>query len=119
MDEITNFELYCHGEKRTERGNWKTNIGILNVNEVPKIKDVCDRIKEQDGTFDYEIKKTHIFKFVELLVLYSDTESMAHNRGLWFVKKMRDARVADYYWVKEIPTYYKAEIHEFELLPMR
>ncbi len=82
---------------------FKTIIGIPN-GETANILKVCADIKKRDSTFNYEVFEPHVTKlrekFENLLILYSATEAEANRRGGWFIHKCRDARLANYFWVK-------------------
>lgn len=84
---------------------FKTMIGIIDKHEVDKVKGVCSDIWAKDSTFHYKIVKPGTKelrdKFASVLILTSDTKSMADKRGGWFIHKMSDAKVSDYFWTKE------------------
>lgn len=84
---------------------FKTMFGIIEASEVSKVNKVCLDISLKDSTFSYVIKKPRtlelIGKFVGILIIYSDSEEIANSRGGWFKHVMRDAKVSDYFWVKQ------------------
>lgn len=83
----------------------KTMIGIPDINEISKLSKVCKDIYSKDTTFRYKIvlpKTTELkAKFSMILIIYSQTLEMANKRGGWIIHKMKDAKVADYFWTKE------------------
>lgn len=84
---------------------FKTMIGIIDKDEVDKVRKVCDDIWIQDSSFRFKIVNPGTVelrkKFVSILILRSETKSMANKRGGWFIHKMKDAKISDYFWVKE------------------
>lgn len=84
---------------------FKTMIGIIDKGEVSKVKKVCNDIWLKDSTFKFKVVMPGSpelrNKFASILVLTSDTKSMADKRGGWFIHKMADAKVSDYFWTKE------------------
>ncbi len=83
---------------------FKTIIGIPNGETTNVIK-ICKDIEQRDPTFSYEIFEPAIpklrEKFENLLVLYFPTKDIANRWGGWFKHKCRNAKLADYFWVKE------------------
>ncbi len=84
---------------------FKTIIGVPS-GETSNIIKICDDILKKDRTFYYEVSKPSVKelkeKFENLLILYSPTKKMANERGGWFIHKCQDAKVASYFWVKEV-----------------
>ena len=102
--EIDDFELlagYYRLPKDSEGRMFVTKIGIIEESEVEKVRTVCENIQKMDDTFIFEIKDTTFPEFVKVLAIYSDSKEMANKRGGWIIHKMRDAKVADYFWVRE------------------
>lgn len=83
---------------------FKTMIGILHGDSVPAVQTVCDDVSNRDETFRYRIVKPKDNelkkKFEAILIIYSDTKKEANSRGGWFIHSVRDAKLADYFWVK-------------------
>ncbi len=90
---------------------FKAFIGIPK-GETEKVRTVCEDIKKRDSTFAYDIMKTTLEskdkdgialkdKFENLLVLYSSTLDDANKRAGWFIHKCTNAKLANYFWVKE------------------
>jgi len=84
---------------------FKTMIGIINSSDVANVKKVCNDIWLKDSTFKFKTvmpgSSELRIKFASVLILTSDTKAMAEKRGGWFIHKMKDAKVADYFWTKE------------------
>ncbi len=84
---------------------FKTMIGVIEETEKPNLDIVCSDIRLKDSTFNYKIvrpkNKELIEKFKWILVVFSDSQEMANKRGGWLIHKMKDAKVSDYFWVKE------------------
>lgn len=81
---------------------FKANIGVLGLDA--DIRKVCEDIKKRDKTFNYELKPARGklgVKFNCVLVIYDETEEGVNKRSGWFIHKMKDAKVANYYWVRE------------------
>jgi hypothetical protein len=83
---------------------YKTVIGILR-GETQKITQVCEDIKKRDSSFDYYIVKPTVkkikAKFENVLVILSDSEHQAASRGGWFIHRVRNAKLPDYFWIKK------------------
>lgn len=102
---IEDFELlasYYRLPKDKDGKTYVTKIGIIEESEVENVRTVCENIHKKDETFVFEIKDTVMPKFVKILSIYSDSKEMANKRGGWFKHKMKDAKVADYFWVREL-----------------
>ena len=84
---------------------FKTMIGIIDSGDVAEVKKVCSDIWIRDSTFRFKVvmpgSQELRDKFASILILKSDTQEMADKRGGWFIHKMKDAKVADYFWTKE------------------
>lgn len=80
---------------------FRTNVGILSEDELSRVKKVCDDIKSKDSSFSFDIRRSYSSNFKYILIIYSNDEHNAHVRGLWFTKKMKNAKVSEYYWVTE------------------
>jgi hypothetical protein len=84
---------------------FKTMIGIIDESEIVKVKTVCNDIWLKDSTFKFKVvmpgSRELRKKFTSILILTSDTKEMADKRGGWFIHKMTDAKVSDYFWTKE------------------
>ncbi len=83
---------------------FKTIIGIP-AGQTSNVIKICNDILKRDRAFYYELVEPSVKdlkeKFESLLILYSPTKKMANERGGWFIHKCRDAKLADYFWVKE------------------
>ena len=83
---------------------FKTMIGIPDKNEEYKVEIVCRDVAEKDDTFEFKIVSPGTpdlrKKFSAVLIIYSPDKKTANSRGGWFIHKVRDAKVADYFWVK-------------------
>jgi hypothetical protein len=86
---------------------FKTIIGVP-AGETSNIIKICKDIMKNDRTFYYEVTEPSVEalkqKFESLLILYSPSKKMANERGGWFIHKVRDAKLASYFWVKEAST---------------
>ena len=103
--EIEDFELlasYYRLPKDKDGKTFVTKIGIIEEQEIEKVREVCENIQKKDETFIFEIKDTKLPKFVKVLAIYSDSREMANKRGGWFKHKLKDAKVADYFWTREV-----------------
>lgn len=83
---------------------YKTMIGIPNGGDLNPLRVVCKNIRLKDNTFKFRViiaKGELAEKFKGILIIYSITKEMAEKRGGWFIHKMKDAKVADYFWTKE------------------
>lgn len=84
---------------------FKTIIGVPS-GETSNIIKVCDDFLKKDRTCYFEIVEPSVKKlkekFESLLIVYSPTKEMANKRGGWFIHKCRDAKLAGYFWVKEV-----------------
>lgn len=82
----------------------KTMIGIPDADEVFKVEIVCRDVEMGDSTFKYKIVRPGTpdlrKKFNKVLIIYSPNEKVANSRGGWFIHKMHDGIVADYFWTK-------------------
>lgn len=82
---------------------YKAQLGIVSGNTDKLIK-VCEDIKLKDKTFKYEIVAPFIpfeGRFENVLIIYDDDEKGVSERAGWFKNKMRDAKVSDFFLVKE------------------
>jgi len=79
-------------------------IGIPDKNEKYKAEIVCRDVANSDSTFKYKIVNPGTpdlrKKFSAIIIIYSSSLKIANERGGWFIHKVRDAKVADYFWVK-------------------
>ena len=84
---------------------FNTMIGIIDKNEVAKVRKVCEDIWVKDSSFKFKIVMPGSIelraKFASILILKSETKDMANKRGGWFIHKMTNANISDYFWVKE------------------
>ncbi len=83
---------------------FKTIIGIPN-GETNNVLKVCNDIKKRDNSFQYEIYEPSVLKlrekFENLLILFFLTKDEANKWGGWFIHKCTNAKLANYFWVKE------------------
>lgn len=104
-NEIEDFELlagYYRFPKDAQGRTYVTKVGIIEESEIEKVRTVCENIQKKDDTFIFEIKDTSFKNFVKVLAMYSTSKEMANKRGGWIVHRMKDAKVADYFWVREV-----------------
>lgn len=84
---------------------FKTMIGIPDENEKYRAEIVCKDVANGDNTFKYKIVSPGTpdlrKKFSAIIIIYSSSLKIANERGGWFIHKVRDAKVADYFWVKQ------------------
>ena len=79
--------------------DWITCIGIKEL-LLERMEKVCGDIVEKDETFRYKIVQSKFPKYDRVVLIFSPTESQAHRRGVWFVKKaFKDEHLL--YWVKK------------------
>lgn len=81
---------------------YKAEIGIEKDN-TDKVRKVCEDIKKRDESFVYDIIKSHsvfLGRFENILVIF-DTEEGVNSRAGWFIHKMKDAKVSDFFISKE------------------
>ncbi len=86
---------------------YKAEIGIKKDN-TDKVRKVCEDIMKRDDSFVYEIINSHsvnshsVFsgRFENILIIY-DTEESVNSRAGWFIHKMKDAEVSDFFISKE------------------
>lgn len=105
MNEIEDFELlvgYYRFPKDAQGRIFVTKVGIIEESEVEKVRTVCENIQKKDDTFIFEIKDTAFPNFVKVLAVYSTSKEMANKRGGWIVHRMKDAKVANYFWTREV-----------------
>lgn len=79
---------------------YKANIGILDES-IDNVKKVCEDIKNKDSTFMYEIKRSYLKNFKNVLVIMGDDKEDLEKRAGWFIHKMKNAKVSNYFWIKE------------------
>lgn len=83
---------------------FKTIIGIPDSDETFKVEIVCRNVACGDDTFRFKIVKPGTpdlrKKFAKVLIIYSPDLKTANQRGGWFIHKVKDARVANYFWTK-------------------
>jgi hypothetical protein len=83
---------------------YKAYIGV--ISEKKEIEKVCEDIKKKDSTFSYEIRlpyKNLRNKFKWFLLVFDGDKNSLNQRAGWFIHKMKNAKVADYYWVRKVP----------------
>ena len=83
---------------------YKTMIGIYNQSDRINVEKVCRDIANKDVTFKFKIVNPGTTelreKFNAVLIIRSLNEEIANKRGGWFIHKVKDARIANYFWVK-------------------
>ena len=99
-------KLYINYKKTVGVYNmcFNTMIGIIDKSEVARVRKVCEDIWVKDSSFKFKIVMPGSIelraKFASILILKSETKDMANKRGGWFIHKMKDANISDYFWVK-------------------
>lgn len=104
-NEIEDFELlagYYRFPKDAQGRIYVTKVGIIEESEIENVRIVCENIQKKDDTFIFEIKDTAFKNFVKVLAVYSTSKEMANKRGGWLVHRMKEAKVADYFWVQVV-----------------
>lgn len=78
---------------------WICNIGIKDDNTKEMVEVICQDIALKDDTFKYAFLKCRYGTFSWILQIGSQNEDQAHQRGMWFKKKVFDEDDTMWYWV--------------------